>query len=125
MKLEDIVCSIEFSKKLFSLGIKRKSLFVWRKWANYSEDKKEPCWKVCQRKGSLNVYDTFSAFTASELGEMLTNICYTRKSKRNKGCWEGHIIKKCGDEVFIEENESNARAKMLIYLLENKLMEVT
>ena len=114
MELSQQVVSLELAKRLKELGVKQESLFY------YSQN------------GLVGgTYDVIisssiicSAFTVAELGELLPYNCYTRKSKTNKGCFEAHIIEKGGDEVFIDENEANARAKMLIYLIENKLVEI-
>lgn len=62
---------------------------------------------------------TFSAFTVAELGEMLKNTKnYIPKYYDYK--WRCTIRK----TSFSEETESDARAKMLIYLLENNILKL-
>jgi len=131
MTLENQVCSLELSKRLKELGVKQVSLFYWfflnGKW--YVSDK--------DREGYREMV---SAFTVAELGEMLPNYVSTsncgggRHSERvdylvceNQNAREAWIrgTRKeyiCTD--FRDKNEANARAKMLIYLLENELIEV-
>lgn len=74
--------------------------------------------------------ELYSAFTVAELGEMLPEIV-----SDDKGYIGEIIIKKVGNEFvcavfkgnicqeifFKDDNESNARAKMMVYLLENNL----
>jgi hypothetical protein len=122
MKLEDQVCSLELSKKLFTLGVKQKSICYWYsikddKCLHYNpfEDVVNPCFD-----------DYYSAFTVAELGEMLPSILFVKNlrfeimiDKNSKDIWR--IL--YHDEVicFTDTNEANARAKMLIYLIENRL----
>ena len=128
MKLENQVCSLELSKRLKELGVKQHSYFEWLLYPEKME------WEVSHTfKNQLG----YSAFTVAELGEMLPDNCIDEDN--NEICWFYHdknnnchrisYVHLC-DEIcspFIEvkgENEANARAKMLIYLLENKLMEL-
>lgn len=123
MELEQQVCSLELAKKLKELGVKQESFAYWfsqtyavepvliygegaeRVFANWN-GKKPPT-----SNGGLN-----SAFTVAELGEMLPPYGVTRKCPM--GDWH------CGDsELGIKaDTEADARAKLLIYLLENKLL---
>ncbi len=70
MNLDKQVCSLEFANRLKEIGINQKSLFHW--WNN---------------KNNLSIYygniinDPImqcSAFTASELGEILPNVIYLK-----------------------------------------------
>ena len=63
--------------------------------------------------------DFYSAFTVAELGEMLPRLCSTYKDKSH-GVWHCDNL----NEIYIGDTEADARAKMLCYLLENKLVTV-
>jgi hypothetical protein len=129
MKLKNQVCSLELSKKLKELGVKQESLWIWM-WVargaglnTYHEltlTKKRP-------KGFDETED-YSAFTVAELGDMLP--CKIRSIRcKGNGLWL--VSREIDDEILGEKayhavqanTEANARAKMLVYLIENKLME--
>lgn len=137
MKLEHQVSSLELSKKLKELGVKQKSLFYWEnKWAGSSD---EDAGKDVISYGNSG-YHTMrlcSAFTVAELGEMLPdNIKHkgnsywmkTNKSKLSSGeiyhvvYYEDNHPIYGGIISFTADTEADARAKMLVYLLENKLI---
>jgi len=99
-----------------------------------------PKWhKKCQTNGILKgaskeymnwikSFQFYSAFTVAELGEMLPKQYIPRKGKRvmdNEDKWlvEISIPNKNSPDTYYSEcfdTEANARAKFLIYLLENK-----
>jgi len=138
MKLEKQVASLELSKKLEELGVEQNSLFGWSLY-----DEKNNLWGVEEFR---NIGDEYSAFTVAELGEMLP---VTIQMNRRRGV-DTHWLEntktthkyRCGyiyedssgttgwgrvsdfesHAVGISKTEANARAKMLIYLLENKLI---
>ena len=130
MKLENQVCSLELSQKLLTLGVKQESYFSWLKLQGHHH-----VWPSSQ----TNCADC-SAFTVAELGEMLPDSIKADKLFNNGDTTlldlHGHFIKssKKDDEykiyidgltkctIFFSKNEANARAKMLIYLIENKLL---
>ncbi|MDR3473439.1 MAG: hypothetical protein P4M09_17410 [Devosia sp.] len=70
--------------------------------------------------------DNINAYTVAELGEMLPLSC---ESGKNDACdWYcATIANNLGwkEETFTENTEADARAKMLIYLIENKLVDVS
>ncbi len=126
MKLEQQVCSLELARKLKKLGVKQDSLFWWveimenYKWTGeYELEYEIPDY---QRKTR-----SISAFTVAELGEMLpkgflAQKISNRKTSKNKYRCHGYME----DESYYiptlyANSEANARAKMLIYLLENNL----
>lgn len=134
MKLENQVCSLELSEKLKSLGVSQKSLFYWWKYGD------NPVLAIKtsndQAIRSIKNFDYFttaghkdyeycSAFTVAELGEMLPYGYSSYKTRIN--CFSCHFTKteknRNIDET-IDNNEANCRAKMLIYLLENKLIKL-
>lgn len=141
MTLEQQVCSLELAKRLKELGVKQESLFLW---CNFGKDDwrgpysnidgisirfpatpgpysftKDDCWEWC------------SAFTASELGEMLPKEWATKrgtKSGRKTELWQAWRRRggvggwKMLKEIGESDNEADHRAKLLIHLLENKLI---
>ncbi len=144
MKLEDQVCSLELAKRLKKLGVNQISLFKWIK-ANHPTEK--TCDAMVQHSGALEdsyedtpvsdgwTLTSWAAFTVAELGEMLPDnikdddeeICWIYHDKIN-GCHRISYVHSCDEQCspFIEckgETEANARAKMLIYLIEQGLMK--
>lgn len=112
MKLEDQVCSLPLAKRLKELGVSEDSLFVWQ---GAGED-----WEVMSREHSGS---NIAAFTVAELGEMLPG---GTESFRDSDEVNPEYWTRLKDE---EENpdhraktEADARAKTLIYLLENNLI---
>lgn len=126
MKLEDQVCSLELAKRLKELGVKQESYFYW------VEDRGE--W-VVRRNRSLGFVHLLncSAFTVGELGEMLPEDTPSDRT----ACWMQ--VSEDGDETYWDNvndgegvpdphiirggTEADMRAKMLIYLIENKLVK--
>lgn len=147
MKLEQQVCSLELAKKLKELGVKQESLFYWR--LGYSVIESFDNGVSLGKKGEFSDYQIefypkprfttanfkwnesdlrklneteVSAFTVAELGEMLPGY-YTVARKDNFDRWSvGHEQLR---KDFIADTEADARAKMLIYLLENGLLKQT
>lgn len=120
MKLEQQITSLEISKKLKELGVKQESLFVW------FDDKVE----LHYVDGDMRNSD-ISAFTVAELGEMLMKIKFadfgTFPAINNKiAVYTGEFLRKTAliDKQFEADNEAEARGKMLIYLLDNKLINL-
>lgn len=142
MKLQDQVCSLELAKRLKELGVKQDSLFYWRTfWNRYKEVEPEiKDTNTVFSVGDEGWYITRSAYTVAELGEMLPadyrgyesfNGEMTEydtegmafKTYKIKDKW---ICEAFEEDIDIEETEADteadARAKMLIYLLDNKLI---
>lgn len=128
MKLEQQVCSLELAKKLEELGVKQESFFYWHHCFAYKTDDRIEQYKPEQS----NDWEFYSAFTVAELGEMLPrklemmvwNLSHTRKNKETvylsqtgRHCWYANDVD--GGQA---DTEADARAKVLIYLLENKLI---
>lgn len=118
MKIESQVTSIEISKRLKELGVKQESLFVWVKGfpnrleMRDTDDSKK--WSDIRM---------FSAFTVAELGEMLPIDFWTQKVQ--EGGWKTKEIFSRHNSIapmYFEETEADARGKLLIYILENKLL---
>lgn len=129
MKLEDQVVSLELAKKLKELGVEQNGLFVWRGVPGWpfgpveykiayspsiiDDTEFPPHWKKLGNK----VVDVCAAYTVAELGEMLPIASETSKRGTQWHC----LTHLCGN-MGIAETEADARAKMLIYLLENNLI---
>lgn len=138
MKIEDTVCSLELSNRLKEIGVKQKSYFYWDFPIYQSENFK---WVlVTKDKIILNREEGYvSAFTVAELGEMLPKGLLLKSFDKDVGFYYTQIPDTaCNNWIIFYRNimgylnnceaedilEANARAKMLIYLLENKLMEL-
>lgn len=149
MPLEKQCTNLEISKCLKELGVKQESLFYWifrrnqnveaKAWFLHSEEyiKNGKVWDTKNSKSvpiEPLIEKQYSAFTVAELGEMLPKII-TSKSGEDYvfGCsWMLSGNPYCFYEniygYFNEEQkegfatEADARGKMLIYLLENKLL---
>lgn len=126
MNLESQVCSLELAKRLKELGVKQDSLFYWGSYENpiygITSEYKVPDeqWFVHYIEDSLAIKVppdySISAFTVAELGEMLPSYRVYTMRYVNKG-W------RCKDRDRYsspqqETTEANARAKMLIWLIE-------
>jgi hypothetical protein len=140
MELEKQVCSLELAKRLKELGVKQESAFSWfqrkkeetyAKWTYQNEVPWQLLWTSTTQLSTEE--DSFehviAAFTVAELGEMLrVKCCVDGKFQMPQfylpECVWLHYIPD-GDEDDVEiasPTEADARAKMLIYLLENKLI---
>ena len=114
MNLKDIICDFEYADRLAELGISRESLF------GFCNDKRSVSF-AHKPHVSLNSY------TVTELGEMLASehidnylYCdlFTEKEEHFYSCgYEGTVV--CRDK-----KEANARAKLLIWLIENDHVNV-
>ena len=127
MKLENQVVSLELAKKLKELGVEQESLFYWHDneiktvtAVAYPPSGKEFYFDGGSFENNLSV--VYSAYTVAELGEMLprSGIEY-HKCVDVSGGWS------CGQSfpsmvIKKDDKEADARAKMLIYLKENNLI---
>jgi hypothetical protein len=129
MTIENHVTSLKLSKRLHELGVRQKSLFCWI--TNQRTNK----WTVVY--GSNHSFDlAYPAYLASELGEMLPQIINIKgishkwlsaKYDRDEmTVWEATLktYQQENLKFFPADNEANARAKMMIYLLENDLIKL-
>lgn len=147
MNLENQVCSLELSKRLKELGVLQNSLFWWLKRKDYPKAHlvfgmpnfsykddfnnltySSPIWEITG-------WEFYSAFTVAELGEILFQKnaehleemgfldIQTEKIYRSTGDFY-RITNDQTDHIIDELIEADARAKMLIYILENKSMEL-
>lgn len=125
MKLEDQVTNLELSKKLKKLGVKQESMFYWSKPIS---DNGQPNggyfvnWKESPDFCDDDSHDhkLVSAFTVAELGEMLPEFIYSHRENAGWYCEIRSEVNRKQDIGFFD-TEANARAKLLIYLIENNL----
>lgn len=122
MKIENQVTSFELAQQLKALGVTQDSLFWWVQI--------DGAWKlrIAETEFDLRQLNREShgnicaAFTVGELGMLLPeNACTIPKvnDERIKG---GAMVISDDNKRFMDKTEAGARANMLIYLLENKLM---
>ena len=144
MKLENQVCSLELAKQLKELGVKQKGLFSWFHWWEGSSDELAGKDLVMMAEHNHDsVMFVCSAFTVAELGEILPEEVKTeeldfhfRTKKRKDNHWIVKYVGRKGSGTSFRYNslkkncegekgktEADARAKMLIYLLENNLIK--
>lgn len=142
MKLEDQVCSLELSQKLNKLGVKQESLFY------YFEDKVDAhAHHALKNRLYLSSEEEnppdqkyASAFTTAELGELLPPTIIDDEDGETlylyiypdytKQTWfvayrrEYHNYE--WETVFVQAGNSlvGAMAKMIIYLIENNLINL-
>ena len=140
MKLEDQVCGLELAKKLKDFGMKQESLFYWfehKHRGKYPEHEND---FALSDQADDNYYPTgeeeywyrYSAFTVAELGLLLPAYCYTRTAPEHADKrWLCAKIEESKDDSFpdtmsyweLAETEADARAKMLIYLIEQGIIK--
>ncbi len=122
MKLEQQVVSLDIAKRLKELGVKQESLFY------HDTTLEKIAWSRDIALAPVDFGDRYiSAFTVAELGEMLPRYVvkggYTNELKViRSSVWRFYY----GEEIFFtagnDDTEADARGKMLVYLLENKLI---
>lgn len=136
MKLEDQVISLPLAKRLKELGVKQKSHFIW---ANGGHK-----WFVSPDHEIIRINDPGyaqpgpAAYTVAELGALLPptidpeppGTCYWFSSGKMAGESEGEwLVSYSEDGNFFPgygiqgDTEADARAKMLIYLIEKGLVK--
>lgn len=138
MELKNQVCSLELSQKLKKLGVKQESFYCYvqhrRKELKgielWSFDRMEDYNNGMSEKAKVD-FICF-AFTIAELGEMLPiGFAVTKYHNAYRISKSIVIEKETRDEYeevsptdFEAKTEADARAKMLIYLIENKLIKL-
>ena len=115
MKLEDQVVSLELSQKLKELGVKQEGLFHWAR--NIKNE-----FKLFYLFNFQPQKEEYIAFTVAELGVMLPEMCPTY---RITGTADWSCVLEGGhhDKFQRAYTEANARATMLIYLIEQKIVD--
>ena len=132
MKIEDQVCSLELARKLKELDVKQESYFAWLQQGKTADDWSESILMTMHevKSKSYFVQDGYcSAFSVAELGEMLPmkRISFTKSKDNSCLClfydYEG-VENYPAIPIFKSVTEADARAKLLIHLIESKLIEV-
>lgn len=125
MKLEEQVVSLDLAKRLKELGVKQESYLYWcdlklhysDPYRIYTEEQTEKY--LGEAADGRKQVVLASAFTVAELGEMLPadNNVVTWRNTLNKWYSQYHQ-----ENELEADTEADARAKMLVYLLENRLI---
>lgn len=128
MKLEDQCVSLDLAKKLKELGVKQESIFYWRPRLNQPSDE-DLIWDFCPTGIQTNGYDAntwYSAFSCAELGDMLiSNESIVEYMGYDEDKNKTFNMYTKGPDIGIRSNsEANARALMLIHLIENGLVKI-
>lgn len=125
MRIEDQVCSLELAKRLKELGVEQNSYFSYEWYSDNAYRLANPH----DRTDPMNGATIIDAFTVSELGKMLPDAilfhnskCYIKSQKKDNE-YKIYIDHLSRLVIFFDENEADARAKMLIYLIENGLIK--
>lgn len=122
MKLEQQVCSYELSRKLQLLLSKQDNLYKYVEFNGFYEilTKDEFEKSLIEEKDSIE--DIVDTFTSPELGELLPDGYKTFRENNEWVC--SFIDEKEYKRTSKADTEANARAKMLIYLLENEVIRL-
>lgn len=135
MNFKDQVCSLELAEELQNLGVKQESLFSHHFNKNHDRWEMKPFWLM----SFVDVTDEhYSAFTIAELLDKIPHsIPYDEHNTASLLITKGpinytvrymaayifpHRRKAYCKVLFTEKNLVEACAKMLIYLLKNKLI---
>lgn len=137
MNLEQQVVSLELAKRLKEMGVKQESLLWWSQPYPKEVDGKPNAWVMSggdePRVTFFKTPNSVSAFTVAELGEMLPQGISSYKNPDKKGEWRALAHRELWDRegVTLEgrpftdaDTEADARAKMLIYLIEHDLIQI-
>lgn len=125
MKLEHGVPKIELCKKLKELGYPQEdSLWYWADCYYGDQDQKE--WRIVDPTeliGFCKENTAIAAPTVADLGEKARGNFITRWTQQGWVC-QHPLLTEEQCPTIIETIEADARAEMLIFLLENKLIEL-
>lgn len=131
MKIEQQVCTLEQAKRLVEIGLYAPSLFVYFKADNHSGIVlsgmyMRHVWIVTGCAYEASDVNITPAYTVSELGVMLPTLGFEFvKSNDGKGkdfFWVSGSYWKINGFKIHDPNEASARARMLIHLLESKIV---
>jgi hypothetical protein len=132
MELEKQVCSLEHAKRLKELGVKQLDNSLWA-WAETCVGTHpvthQNIWGHTVVANDFQAdFEFVAAFTVAELGTKLgTFESDNRGSRKNKFRVHKHcktVKKGWYFKKTYADTEANARAKMLVYLIENELINV-
>lgn len=122
MDLTDQLVNLELSQKIESLGVKQESLWWWNRFEDEWQVMSKTSDITCSKGKKLE--EKISAFTVAELGEMLPSrikgIGFIRTIKWSNS----HFSISIGNIHELDAgSEADARAMMLIHILEEELTE--
>lgn len=122
MKLELQVCSLELAKKLKELGVKQDSLWYWVQEKAFPKNVSVFYKRDLPDEIDINAFHIYSAFTVAELGELLPSEYDGEGIIFFKGVDGDAYYADCPKTKlgFWAKTEADSKAKMLIYLKENK-----
>ena len=125
------VTNLDLSRKLKELGVKQESLFYWSRSTHFNQYE--------LLLGGHSVFETadtehkISAFTVSELGEMLPSVIHLGGTAKmvlviGRTLGEQWRIDYRNEDLgkpitTIADTEANARAAMLCHLIESKIIK--
>jgi len=120
MKLEDQVCNLELSKRLKELGVKQDGCFAFYKTKSgsiflnsVSAQNSSDC-RATYDDGMADCPNIICfSFSVAELSEMLPCGVNTRRDRDDIPRWTCE-----GEETFCAKTEANAKAQLLIWLIE-------
>ena len=128
-------CDLKYAKQLKELGVKEESLFFWCEGNSYGDDgismycgtygiidktKLDEVTIECFKINPKRELEYYSAFTVAELGEMLGWAYRSGKTGVNTYICNDNF----GNKEIEADTEANARAKMLIWLIEQGKVKV-
>lgn len=127
LEVEKQVCSLPLAIKLKNLGVNQETIFYYEASKDKRQDD-EGKWRpthydiTARNKHDITAFAAewgykrfISAYTVAELGELIKGFSPSYCSST----WSVWL----GDCHIEDDNEANARAKVLIYLLENNLID--
>jgi len=123
MKIENQVVTIEQAKKLKELGVEQKVLYQWKVNDVQTVVIDTPMAMWIERYVPPVGNAFYAAFTVAELGVMLPSETHTQRTGSEDSeydNWEW-VDDGNGNANGLYNTEVEARAAMLIYLLENNL----
>lgn len=136
MRLEEQVCSLELAKRMKELGVRQESYFYYwhpvgmvvnpenipmqenvvRKWHNMDDRL-----VVLSHDPKVEFLPFYSAFTVAELGKLIPPHTFFPVRYRDN-VWWCDKKPRCGTACEGHKSESDARAKMLIHLIDMGLL---
>lgn len=144
MKLASLVISVELAESLYDFGIRNESVLYWYqdKFTPQPElfasgqSQKTMTWKTHigrPSKESKAVFKEFSAYTCSELGDILPGfikkdgITYFLRFYKGEKEWSYLYEDKDFNYIVrvVGKTEQDARAALLVFILWNKIIDVS
>lgn len=121
LPVERQVCSLDLAKRLKELGVKQESYFIWFEFPTLTPTVERIETKVSASRSEYVI----AAFTVTELGDLLgraTNDDLTKAYGDIFNVPDTRFITGTGLQACL--TRPDLCAKMLIYLIENKLTKV-